>query len=96
VSQLQQSQYGGPHISRLLPAYVNGRLDAGSIERVRAHLAFCQVCQADLAAWQAIRQAAWGAEAELPLPPANLISRVLDRLDTLEIKQAHFRGPRLT
>ena len=88
MSQLRQSPHADPHISRLLPAYIMGRLDADVIEQVRAHLAVCQTCQADLAAWQAIGQATRDAEAELPLPPANLMSRVLDRLDTLEIQQA--------
>lgn len=41
-----------------LPAYAAGSLQGADRDRVRAHLADCPRCRADLAAWQAIADAA--------------------------------------
>ena len=41
-------------MKELLPAYAAGSLDGADRDRVRAHLADCPHCRADLAAWQAI------------------------------------------
>ncbi|HEV2583046.1 MAG TPA: zf-HC2 domain-containing protein [Ktedonobacteraceae bacterium] len=82
------------HISDLLPAYLNGRLDAHSGAEVRAHLALCQTCEAELASWQAISKATHAEEEALPLPAAHTMSRVWEKLDAMEIQQA--QAPRHT
>lgn len=49
-----------------LPAYLNQTLDAGSRDKVRAHLAGCQRCQQELAFLDALREG-----LQQPLPAAN-------------------------
>ena len=44
----------------VLPAYAAGSLGDADRDRVRAHLADCARCRAELAAWQAIAAAAPG------------------------------------
>lgn len=45
-------------MNEMLPAYAAGSLRGADRDRVRAHLAGCARCRADLAAWQAIADAA--------------------------------------
>jgi len=64
-------------MKELLPAYAAGTLPAAERDRVRAHLAGCPRCRADLAAWQVIARAAAPAG---PAPdPARLVRAVLTR-----------------
>ena len=72
------------HISTLLPAYVNGSLDAASTERVRIHLATCADCRADLATWQAVSGATQKASASAPAPSSVLMNAVWARIDAQE------------
>lgn len=88
MSQVQQPPQSSAHVVHLLPVYITGRLDASSSEQVRAHLTLCQSCQAEFASWQAVSQATRQAEAALPLPAVEMMSRVWDRLDALEIQRA--------
>lgn len=44
-------------MNQMLPAYAAGSLRGADRDRVRAHLAGCADCRADLAAWQAIADA---------------------------------------
>ena len=61
----------------LLPAYAAGSLPAADRDRVRAHLADCPRCRADLAAWQAIAEAATPVDAAPD--PARMVRTVLTR-----------------
>ena len=81
------------HISELLPAYVNGRLDATNVERVRAHLARCEACQLELSSWKAVRDTAQAVVASSPLPSLNIMNQVLAKIDAQEA-QARQRQPR--
>ena len=74
------------HISDLLPAYVNGRLDAARSEQVRAHLSRCASCQQELSSWQAISEATHMADAALPLPSSQVMENVWAAIDTPAMK----------
>ncbi|MGP4027104.1 zf-HC2 domain-containing protein [Actinomadura sp. 3N407] len=50
-------------MKEMLPAYAAGSLCGADRDRVRAHLADCARCRADLAAWRAIADAAAPGEA---------------------------------
>jgi Putative zinc-finger len=77
------------HISDLLPAYINGRLDTTSAERVRSHLERCEQCRHELAAWDAVKGAAQFANASMPLPSPTLMSQVWAKIDAQEKAPAH-------
>lgn len=76
------------HISALLPAYLNGSLDAPVAERVRVHLETCADCRSDLAAWQAVsgatQLAAQQASASAPSPSPVLMEAVWAKIDAQE------------
>ena len=61
----------------LLPAYAAGSLPRADRDRVRAHLADCPRCRAELAAWQVIAAAATPAEAAPE--PARVVRAALTR-----------------
>jgi hypothetical protein len=64
-------------MKEMLPAYAAGSLRGGDRERVRAHLAGCTRCRADLAAWRAIADAAAPGD---PTPDAaRMVRTVLTR-----------------
>lgn len=82
------------HIVDLLPAYLNGQLDAGSVGRVRAHLVSCESCRLELAAWDALKGAANQVFVSTPLPSASLMSGVWEKIDASEQAQlARRRSP---
>jgi hypothetical protein len=60
-----------------LPAYAAGSLRGADRDRVRAHLADCPRCRADLASWQLIADAATPDEAAPD--PGRLVRAVLTR-----------------
>jgi hypothetical protein len=66
----------------LLPAYAAGSLRGADRDRVRAHLADCPRCRADLAAWQVIADAATPVDAapdDAAPDPARVVRAVLTR-----------------
>jgi hypothetical protein len=73
-------------MNELLPGYAAGSLADADRDRVRAHLAGCARCRADLAAWRAIAAAAPSADQRAP-EPAQLVRTVLTR-------SARGEGPR--
>lgn len=72
------------HISDLLPAYINGKLDAASAERARIHLETCEACRHELAAWEAVSGAAQLASASGPAPSPMLMNAVWAKIDAQE------------
>jgi len=69
------------HISDLLPAYLNGRLDAASAERVREHLETCGDCRHELSAWEAVINATRLASASMSAPSPMLMNAVWAKID---------------
>lgn len=69
------------HVTDVLPAYVNGKLDPYSAEQVHGHLLYCETCQAELSAWEAIRETAQFISASKPLPSTNILDRVWTKID---------------
>jgi len=47
-----QTSENHEHITDLLPAYMNGRLEDASLRQVREHLLSCAVCQQEFATWE--------------------------------------------
>ncbi len=64
-------------IREWLPWYVSGRLAPGRLERMSAHIAACDACQAELVEVIALRHA-YAAEIEQYDVP---VDRIRDRLD---------------
>jgi anti-sigma factor RsiW len=72
------------HIGDMLPAYLNGRLDTASAERVRTHLETCGECRHELVAWEAVSGATQLASASLPAPSPTLMNAVWGKIDEQE------------
>ncbi len=79
------------HILDLLPAYLNGRLEITNIERVRAHLARCEVCRLELSSWQAVQGTAQAVVASAPLPSLNIMNQVILMLVLIAFSGADLR-----
>lgn len=84
------------HVVELLPAYVNGQLDAASASRVRAHLVSCATCQVELASWEAVKEAARQVFAATPLPSAQVMNQVWERIDAAEQASKAWNWPLLS
>ena len=69
------------HIPDMLPAYVNGTLDAETAARVAAHLPTCAACQGELAEWRAIAGAIPALSQSSPIPADALLNRVWAEID---------------
>ena len=72
------------HISALLPAYLTGKLEAASAERVRVHLETCADCRHELSAWDAVSSATQLASTSLPGPSPTLMDAVWMKIDAQE------------
>lgn len=84
------------HVGELLPAYVNGQLDADCASQVRAHLLSCTTCQAELANWEAVKEAARHVFATTPLPSAQVMNQVWERIDVDEQASKAWHWPFLS
>lgn len=69
------------HIADLLPAYLNGRLEAQETGRVQEHLLHCAACRAELATWEAIQAGARTTASSVPLPSAAVLEQALATID---------------
>ena len=83
--QVPQSQ---EHIADLLPAYLNGTLDAQSTHSVQKHLLVCEACRHELSTWEALRGAAQFAAASAPFPSANILGQVWAKIDAPDQRHA--------
>lgn len=75
------------HVIDLLPAYLNGQLDADRARQVREHLASCASCQLDLAEWRSLKEAAGQVFASTPPPSSQLMNLVWAEIDASEQAQ---------
>jgi len=69
------------HILEIIPAYALGCLDAGEAESASRHLAGCELCQAELAAYDGVVDVLALAAQDFEPAPA-LKGRLLDRIST--------------
>ncbi|HEX7736543.1 MAG TPA: zf-HC2 domain-containing protein [Ktedonobacteraceae bacterium] len=76
------------HCADLLPAYVNGQLDASSARLVREHLLSCVSCQRELASWEALKDTAVQVYASTPLPSPLLMDQVWTKIAVGETRTA--------
>ena len=72
------------HVAGLLPAYLNGTLEAREDRRVEDHLRACPACRADLASWEAVRDAVGVSQAATPDPPPTVLPRALAKIGRKE------------
>jgi len=71
------SRFAGGHPNALLPAYLTGALERPTLERVRAHLSTCALCQRELAEWQTVGLAVREATARVGLPRPTVLNGAL-------------------
>lgn len=76
-----QARHDAQHIADLLPAYVNGTLNALESKRVQQHLLRCEACSNELANWQVLRETAQFSLASTPLPSLHTLTQVWARLE---------------
>ena len=69
------------HVADLLPAYLNGTLQAGDERRVDEHLRGCAACRAELPSWEAVRGAVGVSQAALPTPSPAVFDRAMARIE---------------
>ncbi|HEY0756628.1 MAG TPA: zf-HC2 domain-containing protein [Ktedonobacteraceae bacterium] len=77
------------HKADLLPAYINGQLDASVAREVREHLLACASCQLELASWEALKDTAIEAYTSTPLPSPYLMNRVWAKIADEEAQAVH-------
>lgn len=77
------------HYADLLPAYVNGQLDASNARLVREHLLACASCQRELSTWEALKDTAHQVYAAAPLPSPLLMDQVWAKIAEGEARAAH-------
>lgn len=81
------------HIVDLLPAYLNGQLDAASANRVRKHLVSCATCRLELEELEAIKGAATHIFATTPLPSAQVMNQVWAQIDAEDTARSVWHLP---
>ena len=73
--------YQTHHVAALLPAYLNGTLDARASEHVRRHLAECGACRQERASWETFRDIAQYATASVEAPSPLVFAHILAEID---------------
>ena len=68
------------HVADLLPAYLNGTLEAGEEHRVDEHLRGCAACRAELSSWEAVRGAVDVSQSAMPAPSPAVLDGALARI----------------
>ena len=62
----KHNNISGEHVLELVSAYIDKSLEAGEMERVRAHIATCEVCGAELRELQATQQMLRALPVQVP------------------------------
>ena len=68
------------HVADLLPAYLNGTLEAREEHRVDEHLRGCAACRAELSSWEAVRGAVDVSQSAMPAPSPAVLDGALARI----------------
>ena len=68
------------HVAGLLPAYLNGTLEARDETRVDEHLRVCAACRAELSSWDAVQEAVGVSQAAVPAPAPSVLDGALARI----------------
>ena len=71
------------HVTDLLPAYTNEKLDPSTFTNVVEHLLHCKSCQIELKNWETIRETVQFAVASEPLPSINTLDQILMKIETI-------------
>lgn len=79
-------------VAGLLAWYVNKTLPEAESTKVETHLASCADCQKEMAALTALESAVIGANEEVTGPSADLMERVMSRVDAYERERAKAKG----
>lgn len=69
------------HVYGLLPAYLNGTLEAGEERRVDEHLRSCIRCRAELTSWEAVRNAVEASQEATPAPSSAVLSGAIAEIE---------------
>lgn len=83
------------HVADLLPAYLNGTLEAGEEHRVDEHLRGCAACRAELSSWEVIRGAVDVSQSAVPAPSPTVLDGALARIAREEARPSPL-APRLS
>jgi len=90
---MAESEQG--HILETIPAYALGSLDAGEAEKARRHLAGCEICQAELAAYEGVVDLLPLAAPDFEPSPA-LKGRLMDRVSPTPAAEKETIEPAIT
>lgn len=80
------------HPTPLIAAYVGGTLSPAEADLVAAHLAGCDACAAEAAAWEAVAAAARARATAVAPPPPGLFAAVASRLAAPPAPAAAYRA----
>jgi len=80
MTQIPKNQ---KHVTDLLPAYANGKLDPSTVTNVVEHLLHCKSCRIELKNWETIRETVQFAIASERLPSVNILDQILVKIDNV-------------
>lgn len=70
-----------PHVSDLLPSYLNGTLQPNERDRVERHVSSCTACQRELEEWHALGVATVRTFENVPVPSPDVLDQVKSRIE---------------